>query len=110
MDFALKSVDDRGVVLADGRRIEASTVVCFADMAASPLNERTTSLSRETPLTCSFTMEESTVDARLGFFVNHDLAGYEVPVHPDIQHQQMDFMDEIDPISSPVKTKRKPSV
>lgn len=39
-DFALKSVDDRGVVLADGSRIEASTVVWCAGMAASPLNEK----------------------------------------------------------------------
>ncbi len=29
-------------------------------------------------------MEELAVDKRTGFFVNHDLAGYEVPVHADI--------------------------
>ena len=29
-------------------------------------------------------MEELAVDKRHGFFVNHDLAGYEVPVHADI--------------------------
>ena len=28
-------------------------------------------------------MEELVVDKRSGFFVNHDLAGYEVPVHAD---------------------------
>jgi xanthine dehydrogenase YagR molybdenum-binding subunit len=42
---------------------------------------------------------------RLGFFVNHDLAGYEVPVHADIPHQEVIFMDETDPISSPMKAK-----
>jgi xanthine dehydrogenase YagR molybdenum-binding subunit len=45
------------------------------------------------------------VDERLGFFVNHDLAGYEVPVHADIPHQEVIFLDETDPISSPMKAK-----
>src|SRR5438045_9563257 len=50
-------------------------------------------------------MEDLVVDKRAGFFVNHDLAGYEVPVHADIPHQDMIFLDETDPISSPVKAK-----
>ena len=50
-------------------------------------------------------MEELAVDKRLGFFVNHDLAGYEVPVHADIPHQEVIFLDETDPISSPMKAK-----
>ena len=41
----------------------------------------------------------------LGFFVNHDLAGYEVPVHADIPHQDVIFLDETDPMSSPMKAK-----
>ena len=41
----------------------------------------------------------------LGFFVNHDLAGYEVPVHADIPHQDVIFLDEADPMSSPMKAK-----
>jgi xanthine dehydrogenase YagR molybdenum-binding subunit len=40
-----------------------------------------------------------------GFFVNHDLAGYEVPVHADIPHQEVIFLDETDPMSSPMKAK-----
>ena len=50
-------------------------------------------------------MEQLVVDKRLGFFVNHDLAGYEVPVHTDIPHQDVIFLDETDPISSPMKAK-----
>src|SRR3712207_5191277 len=50
-------------------------------------------------------MEELAVDKRLGFFVNHDLAGYEVPVHADIPHQEVVFLDEADPVSSPMKAK-----
>ena len=50
-------------------------------------------------------MEELAVDTRRGFFVNHDLAGYEVPVHADIPHQEVIFLDETDPMSSPMKAK-----
>jgi xanthine dehydrogenase YagR molybdenum-binding subunit len=50
-------------------------------------------------------MEELAVDGRHGFFVNHDLAGYEVPVHADIPHQDVIFLDETDPVSSPMKAK-----
>jgi xanthine dehydrogenase YagR molybdenum-binding subunit len=50
-------------------------------------------------------MEELVIDQRGGFFVNHDLASYEVPVHADIPHQEVIFLDETDPISSPMKAK-----
>ena len=50
-------------------------------------------------------MEDLALDKRHGFFVNHDLAGYEVPVHADIPHQDVIFLDETDPISSPMKAK-----
>lgn len=50
-------------------------------------------------------MEELAVDKRLGFFVNHDLASYEVPFHADIPHQDVNFLDETDPRSSPLKAK-----
>jgi len=33
-------------------------------------------------------MEELAVDRHQGFFVNHGLAGYEVPVHADIPHRE----------------------
>ncbi len=50
-------------------------------------------------------MEEMAVDRRRGFFVNHDLAGYEVPVHADIPHLDVHFIDEVDPTMSPLKAK-----
>jgi xanthine dehydrogenase YagR molybdenum-binding subunit len=49
--------------------------------------------------------EELAVDTTRGFFVNHDLAGYEVAVHADIPHQEVVFLDETDPMSSPMKAK-----
>ena len=50
-------------------------------------------------------MEELAIDKRFGYFVNHDLASYEVPVHADIPHQEVIFLPEADPISSPMKAK-----
>ena len=50
-------------------------------------------------------MEELALDKRLGFFDNHDLVGYEVPVHADIPRQEVVFLDEADPVSSPMKAK-----
>ncbi len=50
-------------------------------------------------------MEEAVVDTRHGCFINHDLAEYHVPVHADIPHQQVIFMDELDDKSSPMKAK-----
>ena len=50
-------------------------------------------------------MEDFVVDRKRGFFVNHDLAGYEVPVHADIPHQEVIFLESLDPIASPMKAK-----
>lgn len=44
-------------------------------------------------------MEELTVDTRCSFFVKHDLAGYDVPIHVDNPYQELIFLDEIDLIS-----------
>lgn len=50
-------------------------------------------------------MEELAVDTRFGFFVNHDMAEYLVPVHADIPQQDVLFIDELDDKSSPMKAK-----
>jgi xanthine dehydrogenase YagR molybdenum-binding subunit len=50
-------------------------------------------------------MEELVVDKRFGFFVNHDMAEYLVPVHADIPEQDVLFIDELDDKSSPMKAK-----
>ena len=50
-------------------------------------------------------MEEQVVDTRFGYFVNHDLAEYHVPVHADVPHQEVVFLDEVDDKSSPMKAK-----
>ncbi|BAT58563.1 xanthine dehydrogenase molybdenum-binding subunit [Variibacter gotjawalensis] len=50
-------------------------------------------------------MEELVVDTQQGFFANHDLAEYAVPVSADIPDQDVVFLDEIDDTSSPMKAK-----
>lgn len=50
-------------------------------------------------------MEELVVDTRFGYFVNHDMAEYHVPVHADIPEQDVLFIDELDDKSSPMKAK-----
>ncbi|KQM88576.1 xanthine dehydrogenase [Sphingomonas sp. Leaf23] len=49
--------------------------------------------------------EELVVDPRLGGFINHDFAEYHVPTHADIPYQDVVFLDEEDPYSSPMKAK-----
>ena len=49
--------------------------------------------------------EELVVDKRYGYFVNHDLAEYHVPVHADIPHTEIVLLEELDDKSSPMKAK-----
>ena len=50
-------------------------------------------------------MEELIVDDRFGYFVNHDLAEYQVPVHLDIPDLDVMFLDGEDNKSSPMKAR-----
>jgi xanthine dehydrogenase YagR molybdenum-binding subunit len=79
--------------------------VCAAGRILNPKAARSQVIGAMTMGVGAALMEELVVDKRIGFFVNHDLAGYEVPVHADIPHQDMIFLDETDPISSPMKAK-----
>jgi xanthine dehydrogenase YagR molybdenum-binding subunit len=49
--------------------------------------------------------EAMTLDPRFGYFVNHDLAEYHVPVHADIPAIDAMFLDELDNESNPLKSK-----
>jgi xanthine dehydrogenase YagR molybdenum-binding subunit len=49
--------------------------------------------------------EDMTLDQRFGHFVNHDLAGYHVPVHADVPDLDAIFLPELDNASNPLKTK-----
>jgi xanthine dehydrogenase YagR molybdenum-binding subunit len=86
-------------------RIRRMLAVCSAGRILNPKSARSQVIGAMTMGVGAALMEELAVDTRLGFFVNHDLAGYEVPVHADIPHQDVIFLDETDPISSPMKAK-----
>lgn len=49
--------------------------------------------------------EEAVIDPRHGFFVNHDLAEYHVPVHADIPAIEVFFLPELDDKANPLKIK-----
>jgi hypothetical protein len=71
--------------------------VCAAGRILNPKSARSQVIGAMTMGAGAALMEELAVDKRHGFFVNHDLAGYEVPVHADIPHQEVIFLDETDP-------------
>jgi xanthine dehydrogenase YagR molybdenum-binding subunit len=95
-----------GVDAATGEtRVRRMLAVCAAGRILNPKSARSQVIGAMTMGVGAALMEGLAVDTRHGFFVNHDLAGYEVPVHADIPHQEVIFLDETDPISSPMKAK-----
>ncbi|TXN69908.1 aldehyde oxidoreductase molybdenum-binding subunit PaoC [Methylobacterium sp. WL6] len=86
-------------------RVRRMLAVCAAGRILNPKSARSQVIGGMTMGTGSALMEELAVDTKRGFFANHDLAGYEVPVHADIPHQEVIFLDEVDPMSSPMKAK-----
>ena len=95
-----------GVDVATGEiRVRRMLAVCAAGRILNPKSARSQVIGAMTMGVGAALMEELAVDKRQGFFVNHDLAGYEVPVHSDIPHQEVIFLDETDPVSSPMKAK-----
>jgi len=86
-------------------RLRRMLAVCAAGRILNPKSARSQVIGAMTMGAGAALMEELAIDKRLGFFVNHDLAGYEVPVHADIPHQDVIFLDETDPTSSPMKAK-----
>ena len=86
-------------------RVRRMLAVCAAGRILNPKAARSQVIGAMTMGVGAALMEELVVDQRRGYFVNHDLASYEVPVHADIPHQDVIFLDETDPMSSPMKAK-----
>jgi xanthine dehydrogenase YagR molybdenum-binding subunit len=86
-------------------RIRRMLGVFAAGRILNPLAARSQIIGSMTMGAGAALMEELVVDKRVGFFVNHDLASYEVPVHADIPHQEVIFLDEVDPTAGPLKAK-----
>jgi xanthine dehydrogenase YagR molybdenum-binding subunit len=95
-----------GVDVATGEvRVRRMLAVCASGRILNPKTARSQVIGAMTMGVGAALMEELVVDKRLGFFVNHDLASYEVPVHADIPYQDVVFLDEPDPMSSLMKAK-----
>ncbi len=86
-------------------RIRRMLAVCAAGRILNPKTARSQVIGAMTMGVGAALMEELAVDTRLGYFVNHDLAAYEVPVHADIPEQEVIFLEEADAVSSPMKAK-----
>jgi xanthine dehydrogenase YagR molybdenum-binding subunit len=86
-------------------RVRRMLAVCASGRILNPKTARSQVIGAMTQGVGAALMEELVVDKQAGFFVNHDLAGYEVPVHADIPHQDVIFLDEPDAASSPMKAK-----
>jgi xanthine dehydrogenase YagR molybdenum-binding subunit len=86
-------------------RVRRMLAVCAAGRILNPKTARSQVIGAMTMGVGGALMEDLVVDKRIGYFVNHDLAGYEVPVHADIPHQEVIFLDETDAQTSPMKAK-----
>ena len=86
-------------------RLRRMLAVCDAGRILNPKAARSQVIGAMTMGAGAALMEHLAVDKRFGFFVNHDLAEYEVPVHADIPHQEVVFLDYPDDKSSPLKAK-----
>lgn len=95
-----------GVDSATGEvRVRRMLAVCAAGRILNPITARSQVIGAMTMGLGAALMEELAVDTRLGYFVNHDMAAYEVPVQADIPEQEVIFLEDTDPISSPMKAK-----
>ncbi|HEX4183635.1 MAG TPA: xanthine dehydrogenase family protein molybdopterin-binding subunit, partial [Caulobacteraceae bacterium] len=86
-------------------RIRRMLSVAAAGRILNPKTARNQCLGGMTMGIGSALMEDAVLDERLGFFVNHDMAGYHVPVHADIPDLEVIFLEELDDKSSPMKAK-----
>lgn len=86
-------------------RVRRMLAVCASGRILNPKTARSQVIGAMTQGVGAALMEHLVVDTQAGCFINHDLAGYEVPVHADIPQQEVIFLDEPDPVSSPMKAK-----
>ncbi len=95
-----------GVDAATGEvRVRRMLSVCSIGRVLNPKTARSQCLGGMTMGIGAALMEELVVDPRFGYFVNHDLAEYQVPVHADIPDLDVVFIDGEDTKSSPMKAR-----
>ena len=84
-------------------RLRRMLAVCSAGRILNPTSARSQVIGAMTMGAGAVLSEELVIDPRFGHFVNHDLAQYEVLVHADVPHQEVIFLPDLDPASSPMK-------
>jgi xanthine dehydrogenase YagR molybdenum-binding subunit len=86
-------------------RVRRMLAVVDSGRILNPVTARSQVIGAMTMGVGAALMEVLAVDRRYGYFANPDLGGYEVPVHGDIPHQDVIFLDYPDDKSSPMKAK-----
>ncbi|AJY44922.1 aldehyde oxidoreductase molybdenum-binding subunit PaoC [Martelella endophytica] len=86
-------------------RIRRMLAACDAGRILNPISARSQVIGGMVMGAGAALSEAIAVDRARGYFANHDMAGYEVPVHADIPHQDVIFLDTVDAVSSPLKAK-----
>ena len=86
-------------------RMRRMLAVCDAGRILNPITARSQVIGGMTMGIGAALMEELALDPKRGFFANHDMAGYEVPVHADVPHLEVVLLDHPDALASPVKAK-----
>jgi xanthine dehydrogenase YagR molybdenum-binding subunit len=101
---AFATIDAR-YTTPDQMRVRRMLAVCACGRILNPKTARSQVIGAMTMGIGGALVEELAVDGRFGLFINHDLASYEVPVHADVPHQDVIFLADDDPSSSPLKAK-----
>ena len=86
-------------------RVRRMLAVCDSGRILNPLTARSQVIGGMTMAAGAALSEELATDTGRAYFVNHDLAGYEVPVHADIGTQEVIFLDTLDAVANPLKAK-----
>ncbi|WP_226580911.1 aldehyde oxidoreductase molybdenum-binding subunit PaoC [Acuticoccus sediminis] len=95
-----------GVHVGTGEiRVRRMLAVCDSGRILNPVTARSQVIGAMVMGLGGALSEELAVDTGRAFFVNHDLAGYEVAVHADVGAQEVIFLDTLDPVSTPLKAK-----
>ncbi|OCX61176.1 xanthine dehydrogenase [Thioclava sp. SK-1] len=103
--FGAHFVELRVHALTGEIRLNRMLAVCDSGRILNPITARSQVIGGMVMGVGAAMMEEMAVDRTQGFFANHDLAGYEVPVHMDIPSQEVIFLDTLDPVATPMKAK-----
>lgn len=103
--FAAQFVEVGVDVVTAEVRVRRMLAVCDAGRILNPKTARSQVIGSMVMGVGAALMEELVPDTNRGFFLNHDFAGYEIPVCADIFQQDAIFLNEPDEMASPIRAK-----